>query len=82
VARLINAELSTTREVELRQHSPTHVLHLTARDVFRLHFGHERVYVVAHQVKLMLVVLFGRMHGDFRRRQPKDEPALTNVDLG
>jgi hypothetical protein len=40
---------------------------------------HRRLEVVAHEVQFVHIVLFGRMKRSFRRRQRKDEPAVTGV---
>src|SRR2546425_1173152 len=57
-------------------------MHRPAGDVVVLHFCDERLNVVAHEVELLDVVLVGRMDGNFRGRQSKDQPALTYIDFG
>src|SRR5207247_6504549 len=37
--------------------------------------------VVAHQIELVHAVLAGRMHGDFGRRQPEDQPSAAHIDV-
>jgi len=68
MSRLIDAESSSAGQGDVRQESPTLVLHGITGDVLLLHPGDERFYVVAHQIEFMLVVLVRWMHGDFRWR--------------
>jgi hypothetical protein len=81
VTRLINAELSPARESEVRDQPIAPVLDLVTGDVMRRHLSHELADVIAHQPKLLPVIFFRRMDRDFRRRQPKDEPAAANVHV-
>jgi hypothetical protein len=54
----------------------------TAIDTALFHGGDKSLDVVAHQIELVNVVLFRRVNGDLGRRQAKDKPALTGVDVG
>src|SRR5262245_11304208 len=79
---LVDAELAAAGQPQLRQHAPALILGRLADHTVRTHPPDEGLDVVAHEVELVHVVLVGRVHGDLRRRQPEDEPALTHVHVG
>jgi hypothetical protein len=81
VPRLIDAELSTSGKRQLRQQPPAFILHWVANDAVFLHLCDERLDIVAHQLELVDVVLVGRMHGNFRWWQSKDQPPIANIDI-
>jgi hypothetical protein len=81
VLGLIEPEGAAGGQGDLHQASPPFLSHGTACDALRLQSVEECLNVVAHQVELMDGVLFGRMHGDFRRRQREDQPAVTQIDV-
>ena len=70
--RLINAKPAAAGKRQLHQQSPALVLNGAAGDVVRLHFRDECSDVVTHQIELVPIVLVGRMHGNFRRRESED----------
>jgi hypothetical protein len=72
VAGLIHAEPPATREREHGQQAPSLVLNRSTPNVVPLHLRHERLHVVAHQVKLVSVVFVRRVDGDFGRREAED----------
>ncbi len=82
MSRLIDAQLSASRQRQLREHTPTHILHGLARNPLLFHFRDKRLDVVAHQKEFMSAVLIGRMHRNFGRRQAEDQPPLAYVDVG
>jgi hypothetical protein len=82
VTWLVDAEFPAAGKRHLRQGTPVHVVHRTARDIVLLHLGNESLDVVAHQVELVDVVPFGGMYGNFGWRQSKDQPAAADVDVG
>src|SRR5262245_38605623 len=81
VPRFVDAELSTTRQRELREQSPPLLAHWTARELLLLHVGDEGMDVIAHEIELVNIVLIrsGRdgVHGNLRWRKSKDQPTAT-----
>ena len=57
------------------------ILHGIARNPVFFHLGHECVYVVAHEIEFMHVIVLRRMHRDFRWRQSKDQPSVAGIDV-
>ena len=82
MARFVDTQPASAGQGELDQTAPPHVLDLAAGDAAVGHVGDQRVDVVAHQVDLVPAVVLGRMHGDLRRRETEDEPAVADVDVG
>jgi hypothetical protein len=81
VSRLIDSDLTAARERYVSEHTPTQTKDRTAIDTAGPHCGDEGRHVVAHQIKLVNVVLVGWMNRDFGGRQSKDQPAPASVDV-
>jgi hypothetical protein len=47
--------------------------------VLGFELSHQGRHVIAHQVELVNVVLVGRMHRNFGRRQRKDQPSVPGI---
>src|SRR4051812_12146714 len=80
VLRLIDTQLSAPRQREPRDRPPPLLIDRRARHILRLHFGDERLNVVAHEKQLVRVVLVGGVHRELRRRQRKNQPASSCID--
>src|SRR5262249_36822527 len=78
---LIDTELSTSRQRDLREQTPTLVLNGRARNAPLLHRGDELLDVVAHQIELVDVVILRGVDGHFCRRQTEDQPAFAHIDV-
>src|SRR6202044_1812681 len=50
-------------------------------ETLAVHVGDERVNVVAHQIKLVDVILLGGVHRHFCGWQREDQPAVTGVGV-
>src|SRR5438552_506534 len=81
VPRLVHAELSASRQSHFREVSPRLVVHWPASHALLFHVRHEAFEVIAHEVELLHVVFFRRVHGHLCRRQSEDEPSSANVDV-
>src|SRR5439155_26766090 len=64
----------------LGEQPPTLVVHRAALDTALLHLRHERLDVIAHQIELVHIILFPRMHRDLGRRKAEDQPSSPHVD--
>ena len=51
-------------------------------DVLRLEIFHGCLKVVAHEEKLVLVVLLGIMERGFERRHGEDQPTVASINTG
>src|SRR5262249_26915802 len=80
VLRLVDAEFPAARQRQARDRSPSLLVDRRALYFLLLHFGDERLDVVAHQEELVYVVLVGRMHCYLGWRQREDQPAMTCID--
>src|SRR2546428_2312415 len=81
VPRLIDADLPTTGQRDLRKATPLLLLDRAAVDLARPHRGDERVDILHEEEQLVPVVALPRMYGDLRRRQAEDEPSPTDVNV-
>src|SRR5438552_1696788 len=81
VSRLIDAELAAAWERDLRDAAPILLADRAQRDLLATHLARERVDVFDQQEQLVAVVPIEWMHGHFRRRERKDEPASPDVDV-
>ncbi len=57
------------------------ILHRFAGDLLFLQLRDQRGQVIAHEVKLLHVVLLRRMNRDLGRRKAEDEPAFAGIDV-
>src|SRR5437588_8435532 len=55
-------------------------MHFRALNSFRIKRGDRCLQIFAHQIQLVLVVLFTGMTGDFCWRQGEYQPAVTGID--
>jgi len=78
---LIDSELTAAWKGYVSEHTPTQTKDRTAIDTAGPHCGDEGRHVVAHQIKLVNVVLVGWMNRDFGGRQSKNQPAFASVDV-
>jgi hypothetical protein len=78
--RLINAYAPSSRQSQLHQQTPGLPLNAAAPDLQRLHPAHELIDIITHQVKLVHVVSFRGMNGNFGGRQPEYEPSTARID--
>ena len=81
MARLVDADRSATRQGEVRQQSPSFVLHRLAVEDMRLHPRDKGFDVIAHEVQLVHVVLLRRMDSNLRWRQAEDQPSVSDIDV-
>ena len=79
--RLIHTELSAPRQSESSKPAPRLILKSASLNALPLHFGHEGLDVGAHQEELMNVIPVRWVNCYFGRRQPKDEPPSTDIDV-
>jgi hypothetical protein len=82
MARLINAKFSSARQSKSRDQAPAKILDRFTPDPMLAHLCNEPGNVVAHQIKFMEVVLFGRMHCDLGGRESEDQPAMADIHVG
>src|SRR5262249_59689727 len=80
VLRLVDAEFPAARQRQASDRSPSLLVDRRALHFHLLHFGDERLDVVAHQEEFVYVVLVGRMHCYLGWRQREDQPAVTCID--
>src|SRR6266567_8680524 len=82
MARLVHAELAAARQPHHGQQTPASVVDGRARDPARHHLAHEGPDVVAQEIELVGAVHVRPVDRDLGRRQPEDEPAVPDVDVG
>ena len=80
--RLVDADFPAARQRQTGDGSPPLFAYGGAYDVLYRHFGDESVDVIAHEIELVHVVLFGRVHRDLGGRKREDEPAVAGVGEG
>src|SRR6266550_4974550 len=78
---LIETELATTGQSDHGERSPRRVLHFRTMNSLGIERRHDCRQVVAHQIKLVLIILVTRMTSHFRRRQRENQPPMAGVDL-
>src|SRR5215470_12991118 len=76
VLRLVDAKFPAARQRQARDRSPSLLVDRRAPHVLLLHFGDQRLDVVAHQEEFVYVVLVGRMHCYLGWREREDQPAM------
>ena len=50
-------------------------------NAFGIERGHDRLQIVAHQIKLVLIVFIAGMNRNLRWRQSKNQPAVTRINM-
>src|SRR5207302_4398935 len=75
----VDADSATAGKREGGKYSPPLFAHIRDLHLFRFEFFQGRGDVIAHQEKLMLVVLFGIVEGGFELRHGKNQPAVTGI---
>lgn len=79
---LVNTYFSAAGKGEVREFSPTLFAYLRDLDLLRFKILQSRRDVIAHKVKLVLVVVLGIMERGFQRRHGENEPAVASVNGG
>jgi hypothetical protein len=80
--RLVDSDSAAARKRQGREFSPTLFAHLRNVDVLRLELLQGRRDIVAHQVKLVPIVVVGIMKGGFEWRHGEDQPSVTGIHRG
>jgi len=78
--RLIQTHLASAREPDFGDRAPTLFMHRGTLDAFRLEGRNLALQVIAHEIQLMPVILFGGMDRRLSRRQGENQPTVTGVD--
>src|SRR2546421_111109 len=78
---LIETELATTGQSDHGERSPRRLLHFGTMNPLCIERRHHRHQVVAHQIKLVMIILVTRMTSDFRWRQRENEPAVARIHM-
>jgi hypothetical protein len=81
MARLVHADLAAAGKRDGGHDAVPLVPDRRTADAPLLHRRDEGVDVADHQMEFVHVVLPRRVHADFRRRQPEDEPPLADVHV-
>jgi hypothetical protein len=79
---LVNADCSTSGKGQACKLPPTLLTHLRDLHVLRCEICQGRRKVVAHEEKLVLVVLLGIMKRGLKRRHGENQPAATSINAG
>jgi hypothetical protein len=77
--RLVETNLAAAGKPDPGQRSPPFFLHVRIPDALLLECRDVGLEIVAHEIKFMPVILFGRMNRDFCRWHCKDQPAAASV---
>src|SRR5215813_6196745 len=80
VLRLVDAKFPAARQCQARDRSPSLLVDRRAPHFLLLHFGDQRLDVVAHQEEFVYVILVGRMHCYLGWWEREDQPAMTCID--
>src|SRR5688500_12985845 len=78
--RLVQPELSAARQRDVREFAPRLRTDLAARNALLYQACNLGVDVVAHQIQLVMSLVFSRMHCHFAGRQRKDQPATPGIN--
>src|SRR5262249_14564649 len=81
MARLIDTQLSAAGKSDLREQAPTQVLNRAGCNALLFQLLDEGLDIVAHEIKLMNVVLLRGMYCNLCWRQSEDQPAASNIDV-
>jgi len=79
---LVNAHLAAAGKRESSKFSPTLFTHLRDLHILRFEVFQRLHNVIAHEIKLVLVVLFRFVERRFELRHRENQPALTGIDGG
>jgi hypothetical protein len=77
--RLIEVDFASAGKAHLGDETPLRFLNFTAFHVLLRQRGHFGFQVIAHEVKLVKIVIIRGMECRFCRRQGKNQPAVTGV---
>jgi hypothetical protein len=76
---LIEADLASTRQFDLRDGTPSLFVNSGAVDVLAREGGYLGFEIVAHEIKFVSAVFIRRVDCSFCRRQGEDQPAMASV---
>src|SRR5450631_4425411 len=79
---LVNADFSAPGKGQASKLPPTLFTHLRDLHVLRFEISQGRRKVVAHEEKLVLVVLRGIMERGLKWRHGENQPAVTSINAG
>ena len=79
---LVDAYFAAAGKGEGRKFSPTLFVHLRDLHILRSEIFQGRRDVVAHKVKLVLIVLLGIMERGFEWRHGEDQPSVARINRG
>src|SRR5713226_4699333 len=77
--RLIKADLASTGKPHLCNGTPSYFLNLRALHIFLRQRSHLGFQIVAHKIKFVDAILFGRVECGLCLRQGEDQPAVTCI---
>jgi hypothetical protein len=77
--RLIKSNLATSGKQHLCDGTPARFLNVRALNLLLREGGHFGFQIVAQEIQFVSTILFSRVEGRFRRRQSKDQPAMTCI---
>src|SRR5262250_1138159 len=80
--RLIDTDLAAPGKGHRSKLSPTLFIHIGDLHVLRFEISQRRSKVVAHEEKLVLVVLVGIMERDLKGRHGENQPAMAGINTG
>jgi hypothetical protein len=78
---LIQAQLSAARQCDPRESSPRRLFYFRTMNPLCVERRHHRREVVAHQIKLVLIILVTRVTSDFGRWQRENQPAVARIHV-
>src|SRR5579872_3855770 len=79
---LVNSDFATTGKGKGSELSPTLFIYVRDHDVLRFEIFHCCLKVVAHEEKLVLVVLLGIMERGFQWRHGENQPTVAGIHAG
>ena len=79
---LVNAYFAAARKRDGSKFSPARFAHIRDFNVFRFEVFQGRREVIAHQVKLVPIVVLGIMERGFEGRHGENQPALAGINRG
>src|ERR1700680_4866601 len=77
--RLIKANAASAGELHLGDGAPPFFVNFRALNVLLREGSHLGFQIVAQEIKFVDTIVIGRMKSRLRRRQSKDQPAVTSI---
>src|SRR5262245_53991915 len=77
----VDSQRAAAWQRQAGEDAPPLILRFRAGDTASCHAGHERPYVIDHQIDFVLAPSLSGMNRDLGRWEREDQPAMSNVNM-